>query len=253
MEYLPGSEYTIDCFTDRHGQLRFAGPRARVRVQNGISVHARPVEDGDFQEMAAAINRALEFRGAWFFQVKRDGIGNPVLMEVAPRVAGTMGFYRNLGINLPLLSVFDAMDSEVEILPNTYHLEMDRALGNRFKTNITYKYLYIDLDDCLLRGDKVNTQAIALLYHCLNNDIKVRLLTRHAGSLDETLERKRLAGLFDEVIQLKDGEPKSKHVEHTNAVFVDDSFAERAEVHRVCDIPVFAPDALECLLSSYAA
>src|SRR6476661_4287475 len=44
VEYLPGEELTVDCFTDRHGVLRFVGPRKRNRVSNGISVNSYTVE-----------------------------------------------------------------------------------------------------------------------------------------------------------------------------------------------------------------
>ena len=36
LEHLPGDEYTVDCFTDRHGALRFVGGRERIRTSNGI-------------------------------------------------------------------------------------------------------------------------------------------------------------------------------------------------------------------------
>ena len=35
-EFLPGPEYTIDCFTDRNGNLRFCEGRRRARISNGI-------------------------------------------------------------------------------------------------------------------------------------------------------------------------------------------------------------------------
>ena len=40
-EYLPGEEYTVDCFTDRHGQLRLVSPRSRERIRAGIAVRSR--------------------------------------------------------------------------------------------------------------------------------------------------------------------------------------------------------------------
>src|SRR5690606_20174299 len=42
LEYLPGKEYTVDCFTDRKGKLRYFGVRQRKRVMNGISVNTMP-------------------------------------------------------------------------------------------------------------------------------------------------------------------------------------------------------------------
>jgi len=52
MEFIPGPEYTIDCFTDRNGVLRFVGPRKRVRISNGISVNSHPVNDTRLDQMA---------------------------------------------------------------------------------------------------------------------------------------------------------------------------------------------------------
>ena len=42
-EYLPGEEYTVDCFSDREHGLLFAGARVRRRTRNGISVNTAPV------------------------------------------------------------------------------------------------------------------------------------------------------------------------------------------------------------------
>jgi len=249
MQYLPGTEYTIDCFTDRQRQLRFTGARERIRIQNGISVHSRPVRKIHFQKIAEIINDKLELRGVWFFQMKESINGNLTLMEIAPRIAGTMSLYRNLGINFALLSVFDAMDLDVNILINDFELEVDRALNCRFKTNMNYQHVYIDLDDCLICENKINLQAITLLYQCINRNIKLHLLTRHSDALDNTLRRYRLIGLFDDIIHLQAKEPKSRYIKYQNAIFIDDSFAERKEVRTKLRIPVFAPDAIECLLT----
>lgn len=114
LDYLPGKEYTIDCFTDRHGVLRFVGPhRERARILNGISVNSFPVKDPVFSNMAEVINKNLKLRGVWFFQVKEAKDGELGLMEIAPRVGGTMGLTRNMGVNLPLLTILDAMDTEI--------------------------------------------------------------------------------------------------------------------------------------------
>jgi hypothetical protein len=82
----------------------------------------------------------------------------------------------------------------------------------------------------------------------VNRGISLHLLTRHARSVDTTLKRFRLEGLFDEIIHLKAGEPKSDSIRHRDAIFLDDSYAERKDVHEKKGIPVFAPDAIECLL-----
>ena len=59
-EYLPGEEVTVDCFTDRHGKLRFVNPRAADRILAGIDVHARRLmNSAEIEEIAEKIRQAL--------------------------------------------------------------------------------------------------------------------------------------------------------------------------------------------------
>ncbi len=248
MEYLPGPEFTVDCFTDASGELIFCQPRTRARIMNGISVKTAPVSRPDLNEMAGIINGKLSLRGAWFFQVKEAEDGQPALMEIAPRVAGAMGFCRGAGVNLPLMTIYDAEGYTVSAMPNPEMREMDRALSNMFRFDYDYSHVYVDLDDCLICGGQVNTELAAFLYQCINKNISLRLLTRHAGELDETLSKHRLVGLFDEIIHLKMGESKASAIKHLPAIFIDDSFAERLDVRKNFSIPVFAPDAVEGLI-----
>ncbi len=248
LEYLPGKEYTVDCFTDRHGALRFVGPRERLRTMNGISVHTRPVQEEAFTAYANILNEAMVFRGAWFFQMKRNAEGRLTLLEVAPRVSGGMGLYRNLGVNLPLLSVYDRMGLDVALRPMNHDIEMDRALMARFRLDIAYRHVYLDLDDTLLCGDQVNPLLVAFVCQCRNKGIQTHVLTRHGGNPEETLARHGLIALFDSILHVNATDDKARYIAHKDAIFVDDSHAERARVREALDIPVFAPDAVESLL-----
>jgi len=248
LEYLPGEEFTVDCLTDRHRALRFVGARRRVRTQNGISMDTHPVQDAEFDHLARTINETLLFRGAWFFQVKRNARGILTLMEIAPRISGGMGLFRNMGINFPLLSIFDALDQEIDILCNEYSIEMDRALVSRFRLDLEYDHVYIDLDDTLLLGSQVNPLAVAFIYQCRNRGVQVHLVTRHAGDIRNTLRESALEGLFDSITSLDRLTRKSECIESQKAIFIDDSFAERKRVHEAMGIPTFGVDAIESLL-----
>ncbi len=249
-EFLPGDEYTIDCFTDRHGRLQFAAGRSRTRVLNGISVNTVPFCDPEIRRIAEIINQRLTFRGMWFFQLKRNIRNELALMEIAPRVAGGMAMYRNLGVNFALLSLYDAEGYDVQPLVNEFDIEMDRALENVFRLRIHYTDVYVDLDDCLIIRDRVNTQLVAFLYQCVSDRKRIHLISRHAGELAATLARHRLSGLFDSVLQLDRVESKADHILSRDAIFIDDSFAERWDVFHRTGIPVFGPDAVESLLNS---
>ncbi len=251
LEYLPGKEYTVDCFTDRTGKLLFVGPRERIRIQNGISVNTKPItNNADFRDLAEKINNHLELRGVWFFQVKRNKYGELVLLEIAPRVAGSMAIQRNIGVNLPLLSIWDALDQNVEIIKNDLSLEMDRALVNRFKSNLRYNTVYVDLDDCLVLNKQLNIRLVSFLFKCLRNKIKVKLLTRHKKDLTRTLEIYKIANIFSEIILIDQKTAKSNFIKEKDAIFIDDSFAERKEVHKNTGITVFDASAVESLFES---
>jgi len=244
LEYLPGKEWTIDCFSDRHGKLRFHGVRGRNRVSNGISVNTKPCSEfaQEFEQWADTINRTLKPRGAWFFQAKLDSTGKPKLLEVAARLAGSSGLFRMLGINFALLSTFDAFEQDVDILLNDFPIEMDRALESRFKIDIDYTHVFVDLDDCLIIDGKVNHQLVGFLYKAIGEGKYISLITRHAGNLGKTLERHRLTQIFDRIIHIADGAPKSDYIDVEKAVFIDDSYAERKMEGKSNEIYTFSPE-----------
>lgn len=250
LEYLPGREWTVDCFTDRHGYLRFHAARGRNRISNGISVNTSPSKDFAevFGSWASAINAVLKPRGAWFYQIKLDAMGQPKLLEVAARLGGSSALFRCSGVNFALLSAFDAFDQDVSIAPNTCLIELDRALHNRYKLDIQYSHVFVDLDDCVLVRGRINLQLIGFLHKAISEGKSLTLLTRHYRHPEATLREHRISELFDRVIHLAGTEKKSSYIDHRDAIFIDDSFAERKDVSERTGIPVFAPDMVEALI-----
>ena len=251
LEYLPGKEYTVDCFTDRKRQLRYCEGRIRNRVQNGISVNSSTVDDERFRRIGETINQTLDIRGAWFFQVKENDSGDLVLLEIAPRIAGTMALARAKGVNLALLSLFDAMDLDVEVRANHYSITIDRALDNTYQHDINYKNVYLDFDDTVILDGKVNPNVMAFVFQCLNKDVKVYLITRHREDLEMSLKKYHLEGLFTELIWLENGEAKADHIHGSEAIFIDDSFAERQAVEDKLGIPTFDAHMIEALREKF--
>jgi predicted ATP-grasp superfamily ATP-dependent carboligase len=252
-EYARGQEYTIDCFTDSQNKLRFVGARERVRIKNGISVNS-VICQGDWgyteciRKMAATISDVLEMRGGWFFQVKLQG-DEPVLLEVEPRISGTSGIWRQVGVNLPLLTLYDLEGVDVEIQQLDSNVELDRAYKSRFKTSVEYEHVYIDLDDTLIVDDKINTDLVKFIYQCKNKGIELYLLSK-----SDSLE---FSDLFDMAVDLfgvnnqhllTPEEHKYNYINHFPAIFIDDSFGERKEVKDKLNIPVFDVDAVESLI-----
>ena len=248
-EYLPGGELTVDCFTDRSGSLRFVSPRTRERIRSGIAVRSRciPLTE-ELSAIAEDINSRLSFNGAWFFQVKKNAEGRFRLLEIAPRIAGTMGLTRNLGINMPLLTLYNFWGIDVSLLQNRQELLLDRAFISRFQTSLSYSSVYVDFDDTLLVNGKVNAFLMMFLYQAFNRGKKLFLLTRHSTDIIADLEKFCIpASLFSGIIRLDSEGSKTDYIV-PDSIFIDDSFSERKRVHDALGIPVFDLDMVESLI-----
>ncbi len=249
-EYLPGEEITIDCFTDRHGTLRFVGPRKRERILLGMTFRGRslPLSE-EIRLMAHTINNTLSFRGAWFFQAKRASDGTLKLLEFSVRHPTNSSLYSHMGVNFAAVSLFDAMDMDVEIICNDFELRQERRMKAAYKANIVFTTVYIDFDDTLTVNDKVNSRMMQLVYHFINRGKRVILISSHeTGNLYEDMKHLRISeSLFDDVIWIKDGTPKYEYITEPKSVFIDNCFKIRAEVKEKCGIPVFDVNAADCL------
>ena len=250
LENLPGEEVTVDCFSDREQGLLFCQGRSRTRVRNGISVTSLPAHEPQFDELAHAIGKRLPLHGAWFFQLKRASDGTWTLLEVAPRVGGTSGLARAMGVNLPLLSLYEAARMPVSVEHFEGVLEVDRALVSRFRLDLEFDTVYVDLDDTLIVHGKVHSRLVRFLYDCLNAGRRLALITRHDRDPEVTLAERRLSGLFDEIIHLQKGESKADHIVGPRAIFIDDSFGERRAVREGAGVPAFDCSQLEALLDA---
>lgn len=249
-EYLPGDEYTIDCYTDKLGQLLFVGPRTRGRTKAGISVSSKSLTaSDDISSMAALINRKLDLRGTWFFQLKRDENNNLKLLEIAPRIAGTMAANRVKGVNFALLSLFEAQGKSISVAVSQASVQIERALTNRYNVDISYDTVFMDFDDTLVINGSVCSAAMQFIYQCKKRNIPVHLITRHYRDPAITLNELAIhSEVFHEVIWIQDETAKSKHMLNVkNPILFDDSFKERRDAVNA-GIPSFPPDSLEMFI-----
>lgn len=251
-EYLPGCEYSVDCFSDMDGRLLFSGARERSRVRMGTSMHAEVVAaetETLLRSYAERILDKIHITGAWFFQVKQDQEGTLRLLEIDIRIAGTMCFNRGRGINFPLLSILQSQGLRVSTMVNDIPITLDRCLHNRYRLEYDYDTVYVDLDDTLVIHDRLNTELIGFLYQCVNHRKQIVLISKHLGpDIREYLRKWKIEALFDDVIWLKEEQSKADHIHSQRAIFIEDSFSQREEVARRCGIPTFDPSMVEVLL-----
>ena len=249
VEYLPGAEITVDCFTDKSREVIWIGPRTRERIKSGISMRSQIVPlTAEIRDIAIDINRDVKMRGPWFFQLKEDKEGKWKLLEVCCRVAGTMVAQRAHGVNLPLMAVQDFLGRSLVTATNDSVTLIDRSIQTRAEIKYQYDTVFVDLDDTLIIDGAVVPSVIAFIYQSIADKKKIKLITRHAYDVWETLLRNKISSnLFDEIINVRDGAPKSKYI-NRRCIFIDNHFPERLEVKRELGIPVFDVDALQFFL-----
>ncbi|MGQ0740553.1 MAG: ATP-grasp domain-containing protein [Bacteroidota bacterium] len=104
IEYLPGDEYSVDCLAN-HGEPVLVAPRLRKRMINGISVEGEFVKDDNIIAYCTQIIKELQLHGNIGIQVKRFAAGQFLILEINPRVQGSISAGLGAGINLPVLAV----------------------------------------------------------------------------------------------------------------------------------------------------
>ena len=251
-EYLPGREYTVDCLSDREQGLLFCAPRTpsqdAQRDRDGQPQRdrrARQTDGGEHRERSAVA-------GPWFFQTRETKDGSLCLMEIGARIAGTMALHRCDGVNFPLLGIYEEERAPITVMANGADIRIDRALVNRYRHDLEFSTVYVDLDDTLVLRGQVNTVLVRLLYQCVNQGKRVVVITRSETAPLDTLRRFRLHGLPDDVIHVPRGVSKAGFMDQDDAILIDDSFGERADVHRRTGMPTFDCSMIEMLLDDRA-
>lgn len=103
-EYLPGEEYSVDCIAN-HGNPVLIVPRLRKRMINGISVEGEFIKDDTIISYCKQILTELSLHGNIGIQIKRSTTGQFLILEINPRVQGTISAGLGAGVNLPELAV----------------------------------------------------------------------------------------------------------------------------------------------------
>jgi carbamoyl-phosphate synthase large subunit len=111
-EYLPGEEYSVDCLA-KNGQAIVIVPRLRKKMINGISVEGEFIKEESIIAYCKKIIYELQLHGNIGIQVKRSVAGKFLLLEINPRVQGTISAALGAGINLPVLAIMQELGFEI--------------------------------------------------------------------------------------------------------------------------------------------
>lgn len=117
MEYLPFEEFSVDLLVKK-GKAVVAVPRLREATVGGITTKSVITKEQDIIDYAVMIVERLRLNGNIGVQVRRDRNRTPKIVEINPRIQGTIVHCTAAGVNLPVLAVKQALGiapSEAEL------------------------------------------------------------------------------------------------------------------------------------------
>jgi carbamoyl-phosphate synthase large subunit len=111
-EYLPGDEYSVDVLSWK-GEPLISVVRKRYAATGGLALHAEVVDDPEVRRLAEAVVQELALSYTSNVQIRRNRENLPCLMEVNPRIPGTIGLTVQAGVNMPAVALELALGREV--------------------------------------------------------------------------------------------------------------------------------------------
>jgi carbamoyl-phosphate synthase large subunit len=131
-EFLPGEEYSVDVLADASGRVIASVPRLRARVDSGVSVGGLTVHDPEVESFGRAVAQATGITFVANVQCKRDREGSPALLEVNPRMPGTLGLTIASGVDMPRLALAALLGKPLPAKMDFCERAVVRFLDERF-------------------------------------------------------------------------------------------------------------------------
>jgi hypothetical protein len=227
-EYLPGAEYTVDCFSSLESEVIYAAARERITTHEGVSTETKIIQLPIASDFAEIISHNLGLSGAWFFQLKENSKGVVMLLEIGLRIAGASGINRLRGVNLTQMHLYQTANQRVEVP----QVDTNPSISpHKVDLGFHYEEVFLDFDDTLVVGEIIRKSAETFLRKCQHLEIPVTVISRHSGNLKDALSAKYPTFNFHRILHITDGSDKSSFMpKERKVLFVDDSYSERKQV-----------------------
>jgi carbamoyl-phosphate synthase large subunit len=125
MEYLPGSEWSVDCLVN-HGETLYVLPRLRNKMNGGISVDATVINDAAVIDLSKKICELFNIHGTIGIQFKQNVFGAPQILEINPRLQGTSVISAAAGVNIPYFGVLLCLKEKIPAIEPKWGTRMCR-------------------------------------------------------------------------------------------------------------------------------
>ncbi len=132
MEYLGGTEYTVDFLADR-GKPKYAVCRRGLSVVTSNMMSLVITENPQVQELCERVVSAFGMDGNFGFDLLYDaGEKEPHVLEVNPRLTAGVVACAAAGVNLPYLGIKRLLGEELPACEIKYGTRMSRRLQESF-------------------------------------------------------------------------------------------------------------------------
>ena len=116
MEHLPGEEYSVDCFEYKNDFLCIT--RRRDIIKDGICVAGTTIEKKELIAASKMLYDKLRLKYNANIQFKYDSNNNPKLLEINPRLSGTLELCRASGINFVEVAIKEILKKDSKFVYN---------------------------------------------------------------------------------------------------------------------------------------
>jgi carbamoyl-phosphate synthase large subunit len=131
-ELLPGTELSLDVLARADGDVVAVVPRTRLKVDSGIAVAGCTVADPVLDELGRTVAARVGLTSVANVQVKQHADGGYRLLEVNPRLPGSMPLTVASGVDMPTLALADVLGHPVPERVGFRELAMVRSWRQTF-------------------------------------------------------------------------------------------------------------------------
>lgn len=125
MEHLPGDEYSVDTLS-KDSETYYSIPRKRIETRRGISYVGKIEKNEELEEASKEIIKQLRLDYNINMQFKAIENGEYKLIEINPRVSGSIVFCVRAGVNLPYFAVKLLLEEKIPEIEVKYGTKIFR-------------------------------------------------------------------------------------------------------------------------------
>lgn len=141
MEYLPGKEYSVDMLVD-NGNVKYCIPRLRTEMNGGISTKCVIEENYEVIDYCCEVAKELMLNGNVGIQVRYSLEDEVKILEINPRLQGSIVACAAAGVNLPYLGIKLALNEQIPILDVKWNIEMFRYWNEVYFDDEGYAFTF---------------------------------------------------------------------------------------------------------------